>query len=270
MIPIVISSYLRSPFTPAYKGELATIRPDDMAAQVIKALVMKSGVKPEDIEDIMMGCAFPEGEQGLNIARLVTFIAGLPISIAGTTINRFCGSSMQAIHSAAGAIACGSGEVFICAGVESMTRIPMAGFNPSPNPDLFESFPEAYESMGITAENVAKKYDISRKEQEEFAVSSHQKATNAAAKLLEEIVPITGKHITVSQDGCVRSNTTVETLSTLAPAFDKDGTVTAGTSSPLTDGAAAVLVCSEEYADRHNLPKLARIKSMAIRDGLTW
>lgn len=258
----VISAYTRSPLTQAYKGELAATRPDTMLGEVIKGLLAKAPVNPADIEDVLAGCAFPEGEQGLNIARLAVFLAGLPISVAGTTINRFCGSSMQAIHSAAGAIATGSGEVFICAGIESMSRVPMTGFNPLPHPELFAATPEAYESMGITAENVAKKYGISRQEQDEFALASHQKAAQAQqqGKLADEITPL-GQ---VAQDSCIRADSSLAALGSLPLAFDAKGTVTAGTSSPLTDGAAAVLVCSEHYADTHGLPKLARIKAMAV------
>lgn len=258
----IISATVRSPFTPAYKGALSSIRPDELLADVVKGLLQKVAVVPKDIEDILVGCAFPEGEQGLNIARLVVFLAGLPITVAGATINRFCGSSMQSIHSAAGAIATGSGEVFICAGVESMSRIPIAGFNPMPHPGLFERFPEAYEAMGVTAENIARKYQISRKDQEEFSWNSHQKAAAAIreGKLTEELLSIRG----ITEDSCVRAESTLESLSTLQPAFDKDGTVTAATSSPLTDGAVAMLVCSEDYADKHGLPKLARIKSMSV------
>ena len=259
---VVIAGYLRSPFTPATKGELARVRPDDMAAEIIKALVKQTGIDPKKIEDIKLGCAFPEGEQGLNVARLIGLIAGLPISVAGVTTNRFCGSSMQAIHDAAGAIAFGSGEAFICAGVESMTRVPMTGFNPAPNSKLFDDNPDAYESMGITAENVAKKFKVSRKAQEEFAAISQQKAAKArdAGKLKDEIVPLGN----VTQDGCIRPDTTPDTLAKLNPSFLKKGSVTAGTSSPLTDGAAAVLVTSEKFADENKLPKIARIKSFSV------
>jgi acetyl-CoA acyltransferase len=263
---VVIADYVRSPFTFANKGEMVKVRPDDLAAQVIKALVARSGVSVEDIEDLILGCAFPEGEQGFNAARLIGFLAGLPQSVAGTTVNRFCGSSMQSIHMAAGAITMGAGEVFICAGVESMTRVPMTGFNPMPNPTLFQSLPGAYMGMGETAENVAKKYELSRAEQEAFAIASHQKAAEAQAggKLSDEIVPIeTGKG-RVEQDGCIRPDTTAEGLAGLKPAFDQKGTVTAGTSSPLTDGASATLVCSEEYAASHGLKPLAAIKSIAV------
>jgi acetyl-CoA acyltransferase len=262
----VIVGYARSPFTPAYKGELAEIRPDEIAGQVIKSLVAKSGVKATDIEDLILGCAFPEGEQGLNVARLISFIAELPISVAAQTINRFCGSSMQAVQTAAGAIAAGAGDLFIAAGVESMSRVPMTGFNPLPHPDLYERYPEAYESMGITAENVAAKYKIKRKEQDEFALLSHQKAAKAAQKGMfnDEIVPITYGGKTVTHDGCIRAESTIEQLGALKPCFDKNGVVTAGTSSPLTDGAVALLIASEKYADKHNLEKIARIKSFAV------
>ncbi len=161
MKDIVIAGYARSPFHFANKGGLTKVRPDDLAAHVVKGLVDRSGVNPDDIEDLILGCAFPEGEQGFNMARLVGLMAGLPISVAGATINRFCGSSMQAIHMAAGAIQMGAGDVYICAGVESMTRVPMPGFNPMPNPALFDTMPAAYMSMGETAENVGREYQIS-------------------------------------------------------------------------------------------------------------
>lgn len=262
----VIAGYVRSPFTPSFKGALSSVRPDELISQVVKGLVGKTKINPDDIEDLILGCAFPEGEQGLNMARLVVLLSGLPDTIGGTTVNRFCGSSMQSIHMAAGAIATGSGEAFICAGVESMTRVPMGGYNPMPHPDLFESMPEAYISMGITAENLAKAYDISRDTQESFAVKSHQKAAKASetGRLKDEIVSIQHGEQLIEQDGCIRPETSTETLAGLSLAFDKDGTVTAGTSSPLTDGAAAVLVCSEDYADKNNIPKLARIKAMAV------
>lgn len=258
----VITGFVRSPFTLAHKGALAKTRPDDILTPVVKALVERTGVNADDIEDLKLGCAFPEGEQGLNMARMIVLQADLPISVGGVTLNRFCGSSMQSIHDAAGAIAAGAGDVFICAGIESMTRVPMTGFNPAPNPALYERKPGAYDSMGDTAEAVAKEYGLSRKEQDEFAVRSQEKAADAiaAGKLKDEIVTVDG----VEADGCPRPGTTVEALGGLNPAFDKDGTVTAGTSSPLTDGGVAVLVTSEEYADANNLPKIARIKSFAV------
>lgn len=262
MSQAVIVGYLRSPFTLSNKGALAGTRPDDIATEVVKALVAKTGVNVADIDDLLMGCAFPEGEQGFNIGRMVALQAGLPETVAGATINRWCGSSMEAIHIAAGNIASGKGEVYICAGVESMTRIPMGGYNPLPNPTLYTSLPEAYLSMGLTAENVAKQCKVSRKEQEDFALHSHKKA--AAADMRGEIVPIPTKAGVVDTDGIVRPNSTAEDLAKLNPAFDVYGTVTAGTSSPLTDGAAAVLVVSEEYAKKHKLPVLAKIKAMAV------
>jgi acetyl-CoA acyltransferase len=190
----------------------------------------------------------------------------LPISVAGATVNRFCGSSMYAIHMAAGAIAMNAGEAFICAGVESMTRIPIGGFNPMPNPTLHERYPAAYISMGETAENVATQYQIPRDAQDAFAVGSQVKATAAisAGNLRDEIVPITADGATVDVDGCPRPDTTTDALAGLKPAFDENGSVTAGTSSPLTDGAAATLVCSEDYAERNGLQPLARIKSIAV------
>jgi len=263
---VVISGYVRSPFHLARKGDLAKVRPDEMAGQVVKALIDRTGVNPEDIEDLIMGCAFPEGEQGFNVARIVDFLADLPITVAGTTVNRFCGSSMQSIHMAAGAIQMNAGEAFVCAGIESMTRVPMAGFNPSPSPKLYEEHPEVYISMGETAENVARKYNIDRARQEEFAVLSQNKAAAAreSGKLKEEIAAIEQGKLRVEEDGCIRPETTTEVLAGLNPAFDENGTVTAGTSSPLTDGASAVLVCSEDYAKANGLDTIARIKSIAV------
>lgn len=263
---VVICGYARSPFTPAAKGALAKVRPDDMAAQVVRGLIEKTKINAEDIEDVIFGCAFPEAEQGFNVARIISLMADLPIKASGMTINRFCGSSMQAIHSAAGAIQMNAGDAFICGGIESMTRVPLGGYNPMPSPELLKDKPEAYMSMGITAENVAQKYQISRKSQEEFAVASHQKAHEAQSggKLKDEIVPITSGDKTIDQDGCIRPETNAEALAELKLAFDENGTVTAATSSPLTDGASAVLVCAEDYAQKHGLEILARVKSIAV------
>ncbi|PIE00473.1 MAG: acetyl-CoA C-acyltransferase [Thiothrix nivea] len=259
---VVIAGYRRTPFTLAHKGSLVKVRPDDLAAVAVQGVMAQTGVDGREIEDLILGCAFPEGEQGLNAGRLVALLADLPQTVAGATVNRFCGSSMQAIHQAAGAIQMNAGEAFICAGVESMTRIPMAGFNPAPNPALYERIPAAYMSMGMTAENLAKKYAISREEQEAFAVTSHLKAAVAqeAGHLADEIVAVAG----VTQDGCIRPETTAETLAELRLAFDEQGSVTAGTSSPLTDGAVATLVCSEDFAKAHGLEVLAKIRSVAV------
>jgi acetyl-CoA acyltransferase len=264
---VVIAKYCRSPFTLANKGELVGVRPDDLISQVIKGLITRTSIDPATLEDLILGCAFPEGEQGFNMARLVVFLSDLPHSVGGTTVNRFCGSSMQSIHMAAGAIQMNAGEAFICAGIESMSRVPMMGFNPMPNPSLYTSLPAAFANMGVTAENLAKQYSISRQQQEIFALDSQQKAAAAqqAGKLSNEIIPIqTAQGETVELDGCLRPETDAESLAGLKPAFDASGTVTAGTSSPLTDGASATLVCSEEYANSNGLKPLARIKSIAI------
>jgi acetyl-CoA acyltransferase len=266
MTNAVITHFRRSPFQFATKGALARTRPDDLAAQVISKLVADSGIDAKDIEDLILGCTFPEAEQGLNLGRLLGFLTHLPLSVAGTTVNRFCGSSMTSIHMAVGAITAGAGDVFICAGVESMSRVPIPGFNPSPNPELYKVYPQAYISMGETAENLAKQYKISRADQEQLAVTSHQRAAAAAkaGKFNDEIVPIETKGGIVSTDGTIRPDTSLEGLAGLKPAFDANGSVTAGTSSPLTDGASAVLVMSEEYAKAHGFKPLARIKAMAV------
>ena len=263
---VVIAGYARSPFHFAKKGELTKLRPDEMAAQVVRGLLDKTGVDPADIEDLIVGCAFPEGEQGLNVARLIGFLADLPLSVAGTTINRFCGSSMQAIHMAAGAIQMDAGQAFICAGVESMTRVPQGGFNPLLHPGLADRFPQAYISMGETAENLADKYQISRARQDELALTSHQRAAaaRAAGKFDGEIVPLRLGNHTVDADGCIRPDSNSAALAGLKPAFKVEGSVTAGTSSPLTDGASAVLVTTEDYAKAHGLAPLTRLRSIAV------
>ena len=265
MSQAVIAGYVRSPFHPATRGKLAKVRPDDLAANTIRGLIERTGVKAEDIEDLIMGCAFPEGEQGFNIARLVVLLGDLPLSVGGMTVNRFCGSSMSAVHYAAGQIALGAGDAFICAGVESMSRVPMTGFNPMPNPAL-AARSAAYIGMGDTAENVARKYELTREAQEEFALGSQKKAGIAMqeGRFKDEIVPIETPDGLVDTDGTPRPDTTAEALAGLKLAFDANGTVTAGTASPLTDGAAALLVCSEDYAKAKGLPIIAKIKSMAI------
>ena len=266
MTNVVIAGYARSPFHLAGKGALARVRPDDLAAQTIRGLIERTGVDAAEIEDIILGCAFPEGEQGLNVARMIGLLADLPLSVGGMTVNRFCGSSMSAIHIAMGQIQIGAGEAFICAGLESKSRIPMGGYNPLPNPTLAKKNAGAYMGMGDTAENVATKYQITRGEQDAFAVKSQHKAAAARAdgRLSDEIVPITTKAGTVSEDGTIRPDTTVEALGGLKPAFSLEGSVTAGTSSPLTDGASAVLVTSEEFAKKHGLKILARIKAVGV------
>lgn len=262
----VIVGYRRSPFHAATKGGLASVRPDDLVAKLATQLVEDSGIDPKRIEDLILGCAFPEGEQGLNMARMVVLLAGLPISIAGTTINRYCGSSMEAVHKAAASIAVGSGDAFLACGVESMSRVPVMGFNPLPHPGLADRSAGAYMSMGQTAENLAKTYGIERTAQESFALESHKRAAAAwdSGRFADEVVGIDTKGGVIAKDGTIRPETSLEALAGLKPAFAADGSVTAGTSSPLTDGAAACLVVAEEVAVAEGLPILARIKSMAV------
>ena len=262
----VIVGYKRSPFTFARKGEMANIRPEDILSQTINQLLNEIQINKNDIEDIITGCAYPEGAQGNNIAKIVSFMTDMPEHVAGMTVNRWCGSSMQAIHDATGAIAINSGNVFLCCGVESMTFIPMNGLTYDPHPQLSKDNPNVYMSMGITAENVAKKFNISRKEQQEFAISSHKKASSARASNMfdDEIVSIFNKNEKINKDGGIRPNTSHEVLDGLKLVFDENGTVTAGTASPLTDGASAVIVCEEEYAKKNSLNILARIKSTAV------
>lgn len=258
----VLVDYVRTPFDYAEKGALRKVRPDDLGVALIKALVKRNALKTDEIEDVICGCAFPEAEQGLNVARMMALQAGLPQSVAGQTINRFCGSSMQAIHQAVGAIALGAGDLFICLGIESMSRVPILGYNPLPNPALMKACPQAYMSMGETAENLARSHDISRDAQEEFALRSQQKAHKAEQDgyFKDEIIPIEA----LSKDGCIRPDATKDSLQSLKPAFDQKGTITAATASPLTDGASAVLVCSEDYARQNGLTPLAAVKSIAI------
>ena len=264
MPSIVIAGFARSAFQFAKKGSLINLRPDDLAAQTLRGLVDKLDLDPAEIEDVIMGCAYPEAEQGMNIARIASFRAGFPETLGGATVNRFCGSSMTAVHFAAGQIMLGAGEAFICAGVESMTRVPMGGFNISPNPTLLENFAQVYMSMGHTAEEVAKRFNISRNDQDAMAVESHAKATAARESGLfrDELVAISTPEGLVEADGCIRPGTHLEALAQLKPAFG--GSVTAGTASPLTDGSAAVLVCSEDFARRHRLNIFARIKAVAV------
>ncbi|MGE8499427.1 MAG: thiolase family protein [Pseudomonas sp.] len=264
MHSIVIAGFARSPFHFAKKGALINLRPDDLAAQVLKGLVENLDLDPASIEDVIMGCAYPEAEQGMNIARIASFRAGFPETLGGATVNRFCGSSMTAVHFAAGQIMLGAGDAFICAGVESMTRVPMGGFNLSPNPTLMRDFPAVYATMGQTAEEVAKRFEVSRADQDAMAVESHAKASRARelGLFIDEIVPIITPEGLVEADGCIRPATNIEALAQLKPAFG--GSVTAGTASPLTDGSAALLVCTEAFARRHNLNMFARIKAVAV------
>ena len=263
----VLVGFKRSPFTIANKGLLSKVRPEDILSQVINDLVKTTNINKDDIEDIIAGCAYPEGAQGYNIAKIVSFMTNMPEHVGGMTINRWCGSSMQAIHSAAGAISMNAGKVFICCGIESMTFVPINGLNYTPHPELLIDQPNVYLSMGLTAENVAKKYNLSRKEQQDFAILSHANAAKAqlSKSFDQELTIIKKDNIEVISDGGIRPNTSQEILNNLKLVFDENGTITAGTASPLTDGASATLVCEEEYAKANKLPIIARIKSTAIQ-----
>ena len=262
----VIVDWLRSPFHRAHKGELANVRPDEMAGQVIRQLMERNDISGSMIDDLILGCAYPEGEQGYNLGRLLTFLGELPNTVPGATINRLCGSSMQAILSAAAHIEVGWGDCILVGGVESMSRIQRRGFNWSPSPELEDKFPDAYIGMGVTAENVAKKWNQTRKQHEQFALSSHHKAASAQTNGLfkNEIATIKNNEVIISEDGCIRGNTTLESMAKLNPAFGENGIVTAATSSPLTDGAVFMIVCSEEFAEKNKLKPMARIVAGAV------
>ncbi len=257
---VVIADAVRSAVGRAHKGTLAQTRPDELAGQVIAALMKRvPQVKPADVEDVILGCAMPEGEQGLNIARVVALLGGLPIETSGVTINRFCSSGLQAIAMAAAAVATGTNDLAIGGGTESMTMVPMTGNKLSASAEAMRRVPDVYMPMGITAENVAKRYNVARADQDAFALRSHTRAAAAqkAGVFDDEIVPVKatryegGKHVEVEfkRDELIRADTTAEGLAGLKPVFSKDGSVTAGNSSPLSDGAAAALVMSKAKAD---------------------
>ncbi|MBF5042658.1 thiolase family protein [Aggregicoccus sp. 17bor-14] len=257
---VVIASAVRTPFTRAHKGELKDTRPDTLAAHAIREAVKQvPGLKPEQIDDVVLGCAMPEAEQGMNVARNAALLAGLPQSVAGVTVNRFCASGTQSIAQVAQAIMAGMIQVGIGGGTESMSMVPMGGNKVSANPEIMEKIPEVYTSMGATAENIATRYSVSREDADKFAYESQRRAANAreTGKFREEIAPITvkvfdedGKQhtVTVKDDTILRPETTLEGLAKLRPAFNQKGVVTAGNASPLTDGAAAAVVMSEEKA----------------------
>ena len=272
----VIVSAVRTAVGKAPKGTLSIVRPDDMAAAVIKAALERaSGVSPADVDDVILGCAMPEGEQGLNVARIASLRAGIPIEASAATINRFCSSGLQAIAQAAEHIMVGSAEVAVAGGTESMSMVPMGGNKISPNPGLVDSYPDVYLSTGLVAENHAHQSRISREEQDAFALTSHQRALAAmeAGRFREEIVPLTvttmnpdgkGAHeFTFDTDEGPRRDTSAQALAKLRPAFHATGTVTAGNSSQTSDGAAAVVVTSAEYAKAHGLQPLARFVAYA-------
>lgn len=269
----VIVSAVRSPMGRAHKGQFIHTRIDDIGAQLMCAVLGRvPNFDPKLLEDVLIGCAMPEGEQGLNVARNMVFLAGLPLAVGATTINRFCASSLSAINEAAQAIMCGNGEAFLAGGIESMSHVPMGGFNPSLNPKLMSpSSPDAYIGMGATAENLAKAYSVTREEQDKFSLTSHRKAVSAIqqGKFKKEIVPIDvldadGKSRTVSVDEGPRADTSFEALAKLPASFEEKGTVTPGNSSPLTDGAAMTLLMSAKLAKKLKVKPLARIRSMAV------
>jgi acetyl-CoA acyltransferase len=271
---VVIADAVRSAVGRAHKGTLALTRPDELAGQVVAALLARvPQVKPADVEDVVLGCAMPEGEQGLNVARVVGLLAGLPVESAGVTINRFCSSGLQAIAMAAGAIATGANDLVVAGGVESMTMVPMTGNKLSASPEAIARVAAVYTPMGITAENVAKKFSVSRADQDAFALRSQQKAAAAqkAGQFDAEIVPVKatrydgGKRADVEfkRDEMIRADTTAEGLAALKPAFAKDGSVTAGNSSPLSDGAAAALVLSKAKADALGVKPLGWFRAYA-------
>ena len=274
MANVVIVEAVRSAVGRAIKGSLAQKRPDELAGEVIRALLARvPQVKPEMVEDLVLGCAMPEGEQGLNIARIVGLLGGLPQESAGMTINRFCSSGLQAIAIAAGSIALGSNDIVIAGGVESMSMVPMTGNKLSASPEAMEKYATAYTPMGITAENVAAKFNVSRAEQDAFALASHQKAAaaRAAGKFDREIVPVTGVRYKGNErvtfefktDELTRPETTAEGLAALKPVFSTKGSVTAGNSSPLSDGAAAALMMTEEKAASLGIKPLGFFKAFA-------
>ncbi len=269
MREVVIVGAVRCAVGRAGRGLLRETRPDEMAAAVLKALIERTGVDPKELDDIRLGCAMPEAEQGMNVARIAQFLAKIPETVPACTINRFCASGLESVVNGCYAIAYGDADLIIAGGVESMTMVPMGGYTPRPNPILAQEFPEVYTPMGITAENLAEKYRISREAQDRFAYESHMKAVRATqeGRFTEEIVPLTvrleGKTITHTVDETIRPDTTLEALAQLKPAFKEGGTVTAGNSSPLTDGASAVLLASKWKARALGLKPLARFVSAA-------
>lgn len=277
---IVIVAAKRTPCGKAIKGSLRFTRPDSLAGEVIKDLLKHSpGVEPHMVDDVIIGCAFPEASQGLNVARQCAILGGLPDSVPGVTINRFCSSGLQTIAMGAERIMAGGAEIIIAGGVESMSQVPMGGLSFQPNPDLANNYPEIYISMGITAENVAEKYEINRYDQDEFALRSHQKAIHAWEQgyFEEQITPVEVHHKYVAADGEIeenrfnfnrdegpRKNSTLEALHGLKPVFKNGGTVTAGNSSQMNDAAAAVMVMSRKKADELGLKPLARYAGFAV------
>jgi len=263
----VIVSAVRTPVGRAHKGTLRNTRPEDLGALVVKEAVKRAGVAPDVIEDVIIGCAMPEGEQGYNVARYISVLAGLPNHVPALTVNRFCSSGLQTIAMAADRVLAGGAEIVVAGGVESMTAVPMTGWKPSPHPGLLNSYPEAYMPMGLTAEEVATRFEVSRAAQDEFALKSQQKAAAALEKNVfqDEIVPVPMPDGTLfERDELPRPQTTAEGLAKLRPAFKQGGSVTAGNASPLSDGASAVVVMSREKADELGIKPLVAYRGFQV------
>jgi acetyl-CoA acyltransferase len=270
---------VRTPGTRAKRGKFRDVRPDDLAATAIRGLLERTGRDPALVEDVILGCAFPEAEQGMNLGRVASLKAGLPVQVPGQTVNRFCASGLQTVATAAERILAGTAQCLVAGGAESMSLVPMGGNKFSANPGLAATWPEAYVSMGITAEIVAERWKVSREDQDAFAAESHLRAAaaQAAGAFADEIVPVEVESVAlvdgklrrraerVDADDGVRRDTTLAALAKLKPAFKVGGTVTAGNASQMTDGAAAVLVTSEAFAARHGLTPLARVASFAVK-----
>jgi acetyl-CoA acyltransferase len=271
----VIVSATRTPVGKAPAGSLRTVRPDDMAAAVIQEVLRRApGVDAKEISDVIIGCAMPEAEQGLNVARIASLRAGVPVSASAVTVNRFCASGLEAIATAAERVICGHADIIIAGGTESMSMVPMGGNKVSPNPSLVDSYPDVYLSTGLVAENHARECGISRDEQDAFALRSHERAIAAveAGRFVDEITPLTFqvvgddlavRDVTFTQDEGPRRDTSTAALAKLRPAFHANGTVTAGNTSQTSDGAAAVLVTSADFAKARGLQPLARFVSFA-------
>ena len=275
MRDIAIVSIARTPVGKANKGKLRDTRPDELAGVVVKEAVARAkGLDPKELGDVVLGCAFPEGEQGMNVARVASFLADIPITVPAMTINRFCSSGLQALATAAGRIALGGIDSAVAGGVESMSMVPMGGGKPSAHPDLLDRWPESYANMGITAENVAKKFDVSREVQDELAYNSHVRAAAAikAGKFVDEIVPVKTKvftddgpqEVTLDQDEGPRTDTSLEGLAKLRPVFDTKGTVTAGNASQVSDGAAAAVLMATDQARAQDLTPLALFRHFVV------
>lgn len=274
---VVIVSYARTPFCKANRGLLKDTRPDTLAALAIEAAMERApGLKPEEVEDVIIGCAMPEGEQGMNVARIAALMAGLPDSVPAMTVNRFCSSGLQSVSQIAERIMLGAIDVGIAGGTESMSMVPMGGNKPSANPELMKENPGVYIPMGATAENVAKRFEVSREEQDAFALRSHTRAVDAWERgfMQGEVIPVETEvinhdgavqKITVSKDDGPRPSTTLEKLAKLPTVFDrKNGSVTPGNSSPLTDGAAAIVLMSKEKADELGLEILGYYRGFQV------